>query len=325
MRVSHQIFAISSFIMFRSPSLQPHDTQRGAEALSAQYCGSENSRRSTASGNPTDFFRPLPREAPQSQRGSDAERLGSDDRYHSTPRAGRYMRGGSPLPYIPPEDSNVPVNSPMSFARPVPDSDLTPTGLEFTSPLERNRMHGSSVENRGPAFPRVSRSPATSARTGAALGLVHEQSTDMMLDSRGMVRYAPPTTSLVMPQQPQPYQQGFDAAGRPILYRDCVPISTAVSPDMFREMHSTSDILSREGIDHIDKGLDGNFYAFSRSFPRGVDVTTLWRQLYGAMAQAFLLPSRGRLGLRCQRTVRLIQAHVFNADASPDSSLHSYK
>lgn len=65
----------------------------------------------------------------------------------------------------------------------------------------------------------------------------------MMLDSRGMVRYAPPTTSLVVPQQLQPYQQGFDATGRPILYRDFVPISTAVAPDMFREMHSTGDIL----------------------------------------------------------------------------------
>ncbi len=44
--------------------------------------------------------------------------------------------------------------------------------------------------------------------------------------------------------------------------------------------------VAREGIERIDKGLDGKFYAFSRGFPRGVDVTTLWRQLYDAMAHA---------------------------------------
>ncbi|KAK0227210.1 hypothetical protein EDD85DRAFT_162541 [Armillaria nabsnona] len=191
----------------------------------------------------------------------------------TTARAGRYMPEGSPLPFIASEDSNV--NSPMSFNRRVPRSDLTPTEFEFTSSLERNRMHGSSTESLGPAFHRVSRAPETYARTSSALSPVHEQSTDVMLGSRGM-----------------PYQQGFDATGRPILYRDFVPISTVVTPDMFREMHSTSDILSREGIARIDKGLDGNFYAFSRSFPRGVDVTTLWRQLYGAMARASLVLSQ---------------------------------
>ncbi len=90
---------------------------------------------------------------------------------------------------------------PMSFARHVPGSDLTPTELELASSLERNRMHGSSTESLGPAFPRVSRSPAIYARNGSALSPVHEQSTDMMLDSRGMVLYAPPSTSLVAPQQ----------------------------------------------------------------------------------------------------------------------------
>ncbi len=98
-------------------------------------------------------------------------------------------------------------------------------------------MHGSSTESLGPAFPCESRYPETYARTGAVLSPVHEQGTDLTLDSRGMVRYAPPTTSLVAPQQPQPYQQGFDATGRPILNRDCVPISTAVASDMFRETH----------------------------------------------------------------------------------------
>ncbi len=93
-------------------------------------------------------------------------------------------------------------------------------------------MHGSSTESLGPAFHRVSRAPETYARTGSALSPIHEQSTDMMLDSRGMVLYVPPTTSLVAPQQLQPYQQGFDATGRPILYRDCVPISTAVALDI---------------------------------------------------------------------------------------------
>ncbi|KAK0435888.1 hypothetical protein EV421DRAFT_2022333 [Armillaria borealis] len=261
--------------MFHPPSLQPHDAQRSAEALPMQYSGSESSRRSTASDNSTDFFRPLPREGPQSQRGSDAERPGSDERYHSTARAGRYMPEGSPLSFIPSEDSNITVNSPMPFARPVPGSDLTPTEREFTSSLERNRMHGSSSESLGPAFLRVSRASATYTRSGSALNPAHEQSTEMMLDSGGMS-----------------YQQGFDATGRPILYRDCVPISTAVAPDMFREMHETSDILSREGIEGIDKGLDGNFYAFWRSFPRGINVTTLWRQFYDAMARASLVQSQ---------------------------------
>ncbi|KAK0219506.1 hypothetical protein EDD85DRAFT_797156 [Armillaria nabsnona] len=50
------------------------------------------------------------------------------------------------------------------------------------------------------------------------------------------------------------------------------------------EMCSTGDILSRESIEHIDKALDGDFYAFSKSFPWSVD-TTLWRQLYSAMAR----------------------------------------
>ncbi|KAK0227206.1 hypothetical protein EDD85DRAFT_162086 [Armillaria nabsnona] len=207
------------------------------------YCGSGSSRRSTARDNPTDLFRPLAREGSQSQRGSDAERPRSDERYHSIARVGRYMPEGSPLPFIPSEDSNITDNSPTSFARPVPSSDLTPTELEPTSSLERNKMHGSSNESLGPAFHRVSRAPETYDRTGSALRPVHEQSTDMMLDSRGMIRYVTPTTSLVAPRKPQPYQQGFDATGRPVLHRDCVPISTAVAPDMFREMHSTSDIL----------------------------------------------------------------------------------
>ncbi len=118
--VSLQTFAINSFIMFRSPSLQPHDAQRSAKALPMQYSGSERSRRSTASDNPTDLFRPLVREGPQSQRGFDAERPGSHERYHSTARAGRYIPEGSPLPFIPSKDSNVTVNSPTSFTRPVP-------------------------------------------------------------------------------------------------------------------------------------------------------------------------------------------------------------
>ncbi len=73
---------------------------------------------------------------------------------------------------------------------------LAPTELEPTPSLERNRMHGSSTESLGPPCPRVSRSPTTYARTGSALSPVHEKSTNMMLDSRGMVSYAPPTTSL---------------------------------------------------------------------------------------------------------------------------------
>ncbi len=51
-------------------------------------------------------------------------------------------------------------------------------------------------------------------------------------------------------------------------------------------------VVACEGIERIDKGLDGNFYAFSRSFPRGIDVTTLWHQLYGATARASLVPSQ---------------------------------
>ncbi|PBK72032.1 hypothetical protein ARMSODRAFT_740555 [Armillaria solidipes] len=97
------------------------------------------------------------------------------------------MPEGSPLPFIPSEDSDV--NSPVSFNRPVPGSDLTPTELELTSSLERNRMHGSSTESLGPAFLRVFRSPATYARTGSALNPIRQQSTDMVLDSRGMVHY----------------------------------------------------------------------------------------------------------------------------------------
>ncbi|PBK80734.1 hypothetical protein ARMGADRAFT_1039883 [Armillaria gallica] len=71
--------------------------------------------------------------------------------------------------------------------------------LEPTSSLERNRMHGSSTKSLGPAFPRVSRSLGTYARSGSALSVIHEQSIGMMLDSRGMLRYAPPNTSLVAP------------------------------------------------------------------------------------------------------------------------------
>ncbi len=108
---------------------------------------------STASDKPTDFFRPSHREGPQSRRGSDAECPRSDERYHSTARAGCYMPEGSPLPLIWSEDSNVTVNSPMSFTRPVPSSDLTPTELEPTSSLERNRMHGSSTESLVPPCP----------------------------------------------------------------------------------------------------------------------------------------------------------------------------
>ncbi len=108
-----------------------------------QYSGSESSRRSTASDNPIDLFRPSPHEGPQSQRRPDAEHLGSDERCHSTARAGRYMPEGSPLPFIPSEDSNV--NSPMSFNGRVPRSDLTPTEFEFTSSLERNRVHDFST------------------------------------------------------------------------------------------------------------------------------------------------------------------------------------
>ncbi|KAK0219511.1 hypothetical protein EDD85DRAFT_341386 [Armillaria nabsnona] len=103
----------------------------------------------------------------------------------------------------------------------------------------------------------------------------------MMLDSRGMVRYAPTSAAV-----------SARIRRRQILYRDFVPISIAVAPDMFREMQSTSDILFREGIEHIDKAPDGNLYAFSRSFPRGVDVTMLWRQLYGAMARVSRVPSQ---------------------------------
>ncbi len=83
--------------MFCSPSLQPHDAQRSDEALPMQYSGSESSRRSTASDKPTDFFRPSHREGPQSRRVSDAERSGSDERYHSTARTGWYMPEGSPF------------------------------------------------------------------------------------------------------------------------------------------------------------------------------------------------------------------------------------
>ncbi len=151
MRVSHHIFDVSSSSMLHPPSLQPHDAQRSAEALPMQYSGSESSRRSIASDNPTDFFRPSPRKGPQSQRGSDAEHLGSDERCHSTARAGRYIPEGSPLPFIPSEDSNV--NSPMSFDRRVLRSDFTPTELELTSSLERKKMHGSSTKSFGPAFP----------------------------------------------------------------------------------------------------------------------------------------------------------------------------
>ncbi len=115
--------------MFHSPSLQAHDAQRSAEALPTQYSGSEGYRRSTASDNHTDFFCPLPREGLQSLRGSDAERPRSDECYHSTARAGCYMPEGSPLPFIPSEDSNVTVNSPTLFARPVPTSNPARTYL----------------------------------------------------------------------------------------------------------------------------------------------------------------------------------------------------
>ncbi len=94
--------------------------------------------------------------------------------YHSTTRTGRCMPEGSPLPFIPSEDSNVTVNSLMPFTRPVPGSDLTPTELEFSSSLEGNRMLGSSTESLGPAFPRVSRVPETYVRTGSALSPVHD-------------------------------------------------------------------------------------------------------------------------------------------------------
>ncbi len=50
--------------------------------------------------------------------------------------------------------------------------------------------------------------------------------------------------------------------------------------------------VAREGIERIEKGLYGNFYAFSRGFPRGIDVTKVWRQLYGAMARASFVPSQ---------------------------------
>ncbi|KAK0214717.1 hypothetical protein EDD85DRAFT_500840 [Armillaria nabsnona] len=63
------------------------------------------------------------------------------------------------------------------------------------------------------------------------------------------------------------------------------------------EMCSTGDILSRESIERIEKALDGDFYAFSKSFPRSVD-TTLWRQLYGAMAHASLVPSQETTGAK---------------------------
>ncbi|PBK80729.1 hypothetical protein ARMGADRAFT_824689 [Armillaria gallica] len=52
-------------------------------------------------------------------------RPGSDECYQSTARAGRYMPEGPPLPFIPSGDSNVMVNSPISFARPVLGSDLS--------------------------------------------------------------------------------------------------------------------------------------------------------------------------------------------------------
>ncbi len=217
------------------------------------------------------------------------------------------MPKGPPLPFIPSEDSNVMVNSPMSLACPVSSSDLTPTELELPSSLERNRMYGFSTESLALHF-LMYPDPWELTLT---LSPVHEQSTDMMSDSRGIVRYAPPTTSLVAFQEPQLYQQGFDATGRRILYRDFIPVSTAVAPDMFQEMHSTSNILcefrfysvvflyswkvfdvAREGIKCIDKGLDGNFYVFPRSFPWGVDITILWRQLYGSMVRVFLVLSQ---------------------------------
>ncbi|KAK0421483.1 hypothetical protein EV421DRAFT_1280465 [Armillaria borealis] len=167
-------------------------------------------------------------------------------------------------------------------------------------------MHDSSSESLGPAFPRVSRAPATYTRTGSASNPIRQQNTEMMLDSRGMVRYASPTTSLVAPQQPQPYQQGFDATGRPILYRDCVPISTAVARDMFREMHSTSDIVFCEGIERIDKGLDGNFYAFSRSFLRGVESQRFDANYTVPWCVCLSSRPRGQLGLKYQRTSAFI-------------------
>ncbi len=60
-----------------------------------------------------------------------------------------------------------------------------------------------------------------------------------------------------------------------------------------------------KGIEHIDKGLDGNFYAFLKSFPWGADVTMLWRQLYGAMARASLVPSQ-----EMARVIRRLRVHT---------------
>ncbi|KAG7439719.1 uncharacterized protein BT62DRAFT_924541 [Guyanagaster necrorhizus] len=275
--------------MFRSPSLQSHETQRSADALPMHYSGSDTSRRSTDSGSPTDFYPPSPRDGSQTQRASDAGGLSINERYPSKTRAGHYTPEVPPLPFIPPDD----ISLRTTFARPLSDPDLTPAKLDLASSLERSRIDDSRTQSLGPGLPHVSRAPTTYARSTPALSPVPEQSTDMMSNSRGLVHYAPPTTVSPVAHQPQPYQQGFDASGRPILYRNCVPIVTTAAPDMFRDMHSASEVLSREGIDRIDRDLDGSFYAFSRSFPRGTDVTALWRQLYGAMMRASLLPHQG--------------------------------
>ncbi len=84
--------------------------------------------------------------------------------------------------------------------------------------------------------------------------------------------------------------------------------------------------VAREGIKRIDKGLDGNFYAFPKCFPRGVDITMLWRQLYGAMVRASLVPSQGIARIEMPKNGEFdLYQFIFDADAHPDSSLHSFQ
>ncbi len=84
--------------------------------------------------------------------------------------------------------------------------------------------------------------------------------------------------------------------------------------------------VAREGIECIDKALDGNLYAFSRCFPRGGDVTMLWRQSYGAMARASLVPSQETSRIEMPKNGEFdLYQFIFDADARPDSSLHSFQ
>ncbi len=84
--------------------------------------------------------------------------------------------------------------------------------------------------------------------------------------------------------------------------------------------------VAREGIECIDKALDGNLYAFSRCFPRGGDVTMLWRQLYGAMARASLVPSQETTRIEMPQNCEFdLYQIIFDTDARPNSSLHAFK